>query len=114
MNHKKSGALKYLSLMTSINSYSSLKLLLDSCKVSDHMHELWYGDKKIAKEMTKEQLEAKFEFGLSYLNISRSILNNIAFKHKETIKRKDPQWPNFMAMFAASSIETINFSQSKL
>jgi hypothetical protein len=49
--------------------------------------------------MTKEQLENKFEFGLSYLNIGTSILAGNFFKHKDLVKRKDPQWPIFMNLF---------------
>lgn len=51
---------------------------------------MWYGDKKIAKEMTKEQLEKKFHFGLEYLNIGTSVLTSNCFKQKEIAKRKDP------------------------
>ena len=55
---------------------------MDSFKVSDHMHELWYGDKKVAKDMTKDQLEAKFECGLKYINFDRCITAHNGFKHK--------------------------------
>jgi hypothetical protein len=51
---------------------------------------MWYGDKKVAKDMTKDQLENKFEYGLEYLNIERSILAGNGFKHKDVIKRKEP------------------------
>lgn len=55
---------------------------MDSFKVSDHMHELWYGDKKVAKDMTKDQLEAKFECGLKYINFDRCNTAHNGFKHK--------------------------------
>lgn len=96
MNHKKNGNLKYLSLVTAFQSYYNFNSFLTSFKISDHSHEMWYGDKKVAKEMSKEQLENKFEFGLRYLNIGQSILSSNAFKHKEMIKRKEPQWPLMM------------------
>jgi Leucine-rich repeat (LRR) protein len=83
-------------------------------KVSDHDHELWYGDKKIAKEMTKEQLEKKFEFGLQYLNIGNSILSTNNFKQKELAKRKEPQWPVFLEMFAAAKFDTLNLAVCQL
>lgn len=63
---------------------------------------MWYGDKKIAKDMTKEQLENKFEFGLTYLNIGTSIMTGNYFKHKDLAKRKDPQWPIFMNLFCSA------------
>jgi hypothetical protein len=31
-----------------------MKGFLDSFKISDHAHELWYGEAKVAKEMSKE------------------------------------------------------------
>ena len=64
MNHKKNGALKYLSMQRCVNSMANLSLFFDAFRVSDVMHENWYGDKKVAKEMQKEQLELKAEFGL--------------------------------------------------
>jgi len=78
--------------------------------VSDHAAEMWYGDKKIAKEMTKEQLENKFEFGLEYLNIGSSILTGNSFKHKDLAKRKDPQWPIVMNLFTMPSLRILNLS----
>ena len=60
------------------------------------MQEMWYGDKKIAKDMTKEQLENKFEFGLDYLHIGNSLLTGFNFKFKELEKRKEPIWPVFL------------------
>lgn len=94
MNNKKEGGLKYLSAVKAFSAYTgSFKTFLESCKQSDYSHEMWYGDKKVAKEMTKEQLENKFLFGLIYFNICGSNISNICFKHKDIIKRKDPQWP---------------------
>lgn len=90
MNHKKNGSLKYLSLLFSIQNYTYFKSFIDAFMISDHAHEMWYGDKKVAKEMTKEQLENKFEFGLKYLNVGSSVLNGNGFRHKDLIKRKDP------------------------
>ncbi len=65
---------------------------------------MWYGDKKIAKEMNKEQLEKKFLFGLEYLNVGNSVLSINGFKHKEISKRKEPAWPIFMELFTAKSL----------
>jgi len=70
---------------------------------------MWYGDKKVAKEMTKEQLESKFEFGLEYLNVGNSVLNSNNFKYKDISKKKEPLWPLIMDMFAQGSLEIVNF-----
>lgn len=83
MNKKKNGTLKYLSLEACFGAYSNLDTFLNSFKISDYDAETWYGDKKIAKDMEKEQLEKKFEFGLSYFNIGRSNIMNNNFKLKD-------------------------------
>lgn len=75
---------------------------------------MWYGDKKIAKDMQKEQLEKRFEFGLIQLDIGNSSLYGNGFKHKELIKKKEPQWPHFIRMFAEASFEYINMQMCKL
>jgi len=54
MNKKKNGNLKYLSLYLAFQNYQNFKTFLESFKISDHSHEMWYGDKKIAKDMQKE------------------------------------------------------------
>ena len=60
MNFKKNGNLKYLSIANAIGNYTNMKSFFDSFYISDYSQEMWYGDKKIAKDMTKEQLENKF------------------------------------------------------
>ena len=54
MNKKKNGNLNYLSLTMCIPNYASFKTFFDAFKVSDYDAEMWYGDKKIAKDMTKD------------------------------------------------------------
>ncbi len=54
MNKKKNGNLKYLALSNGFMNYNSFKAFLESFKISDYAQEMWYGDKKIAKDMTKE------------------------------------------------------------
>lgn len=53
MNAKRNGSLEGLSLKNWFSSWSSFASFLESMRVSDYDHEIWYGDKKIAKEMTK-------------------------------------------------------------
>jgi hypothetical protein len=99
MNKKKDGSIKYLGLANAFQNYINFKSFLDAFKISDYMQEMWYGDKKIAKEMTKEQLENKLYYGLDYLDIGRSILTGNNFKHKDLEKRKQPQWPTLLEVF---------------
>lgn len=60
--------------------------------------------------MTKEQLEVKFEFGLKYLNIHKSVLNGNGFKHKEVSKKSTPVWPRFFNMISAEGFEYLDMS----
>lgn len=70
---------------------------------------MWYGDKKIAKEMSKDQLENKLYFGLEYLNVGNSYFNGSNFKYKDTIKKKEPQWPQLMEIFTQKSLKNLLF-----
>ena len=108
MNKKKNGNLKYLSMEKCIGSYANLAAFLNNFSVSDYDAEMWYGDKKIAKDMEKEQLEKKFEFGLTYLNIGLGSHGGIGFKLKDYQKKKDPQWPSLVTFLADPSIHTLN------
>lgn len=69
---------------------------------------MWYGDKKIAKDMTKDQLEKRFEFGLHYLDIGRSALGASGFKFKELSKKSHPFWPLIMQMFTSQAMAYFN------
>ncbi len=109
MNNKKSGNFKYLSMERCVQSYAQFKSFLENFRVSDQMHEYWYGEQKVAKEMVKEQLETKLEFGLSYLNIAYSNICQNYFKLKEYMKKKEIWWPMLMNIFGEKTLENLNF-----
>ena len=54
MNKRKGGNLKYVSIEKGVANCLSLKSFFDSFKVSDHDHETWYGEAKVAKDMVKD------------------------------------------------------------
>jgi len=114
MNNKKGGNLKYVSLVSCIQSYNDLENMIKAMKVSDKDMEDWYGDKKVAKEMQGDQLEKAFHFGLVYLDVSNCALTNYAFKMKNLQKENDPKWPCFMHFLASPQLETVNMSNCKL
>lgn len=60
MNKKKNGSLKYLSMEKCIGSYANLQYFFHQFNISDYDAEMWYGDKKVAKDMEKDQLEKKY------------------------------------------------------
>lgn len=64
--------------------------------------------------MTKDQLELEFHLGLKYLNISKGELLKQNFKHKDFIKRTDPDWPKIMRVFAIAGMDTLLFNKCKM
>lgn len=66
-----------------IGKIQSLEQFFESFYVSDYDNELWYGDKNVAKEMKKEQLEKNLYFGLQKLNLQDSILSKSLFRLKD-------------------------------
>lgn len=83
MNAKKNGSLEGLSLKSWFNSFGNMSQFLEAMRISDYDHEMWYGDKKIAKEMTKEQLDVVFHCKIKYLNVEDSTISNNSFKLKD-------------------------------
>ena len=83
MNKRKNGSLKLLSIERMMGSSNDIRNFFNAFKISDHSHELWYGDKKVANEMSKEQLELKFEFGLTYINFGNSTIGSNGFRLKD-------------------------------
>ena len=75
---------------------------------------MWYGDKKVAKDMTKEQLERKFTFGLTHLNLGSSVLTHNGFKFKELSKALHPKWPGLLNAFSSNTLDTVNLSVCNL
>jgi len=88
MNKRKNGSLKFLGLRGCINGYDALRQMLGACYISDKDHEEWYGDKKIAKDMNKEQLVRHYEWGLEYLDLKDCSAGNATFNLKEYQKLK--------------------------
>ena len=66
---------------------------MESFYVSDYDNETWYGDKNVAKEMKKEQLERNLHFGLLKLDLGDSLINTSTFKLKDFEIQKEPNWP---------------------
>jgi len=53
MNHKKNGSLKYVNMAGCISNAVAWSNFCSCMKISDYDHEMMYGDKKIAKDMSK-------------------------------------------------------------
>lgn len=64
MNAKLSGSLKIVSLEKWFQSSATFKAFLAGMMVSNYDHEMWYGDKKAAAKMEKEDLDRHFHYNL--------------------------------------------------
>jgi hypothetical protein len=122
-NKYKGGSLESVDLMGWFNGSNPFQQFLIYMMLSDHDHEVVFGDKNEASKMEKGQLEKHFYFGLKYLNIGekgvsakRSSIQYIGngFKPKEIVKREKPDWPLVLRMAAASSGFTFELEQASL
>lgn len=68
MNAYKNGSLEGVSFVNWLSNNISVNTFIDSLLISDKDHELWYGDKKLANEMTKEKLDKKMYFKLKFID----------------------------------------------
>jgi len=86
MNAYRNGALESLNLKNWFNSYSLFNNYISGLMISVKDHEVWYGDKKLASEMEKEDLVAKLFCKLKYLNIDGCTLTGFPYNYKEIQK----------------------------
>ena len=67
--------------------------------ISDRDHEIWYGDRKEADNMEKEQLVKKFHFALEYLSCegkNQALKLTHTFKPKDILRQTKPIWPQLL------------------
>jgi len=83
--------------------------------ISDQDHEYWYGDRKTADAMQKEQLDKKMHFNLQFLDFQGSNFNNIGvnFRPKNIVKQTNPTWPNFLHWVTKSKLD-LNLRECKI
>ena len=88
MNAYKNGSLSGVSMRNWIPSYASAESFFNYMKISDQDHEYWYGDRKTADAMQKEQLDKNLQFKLEFLDFQSGNFANIGinFKPKNIIK----------------------------
>jgi hypothetical protein len=113
MNALKNGALEHVSMQNWLNGHAALNSFCAAMQVSDQDHELWYGDKKTAQLMEKEQLVKAFHCNLKALDLGWShVLQGSAFRYKHMAKLSDPTWPCFLKL-AASTDLILNMRDSR-
>lgn len=109
MNKYKNGAFSHFSMKYCIPA-GGLQMFLDALYISDKEHEEWYGDAKIASQMTHDQLEKNLHCGLAYLNLIGSVMGDTGFRVKNYADKNDPKWPKLIEVLAKTNIDTLNFS----
>lgn len=96
MNAKKNGSLVAVSIKNWFNGHAYFTAFFESMKVSEQMHEMWYGDSKTAQKMEKDDLISKFFCNLNFLDMEgSSSMANMTFRHKTYAKQSTPVWPSF-------------------
>jgi len=113
MNARKNGSLKAVSIQNWMTSNAMLNQFVGIMEISDYDHEMWYGDKKLASKMEKDQLVKKMHFGLEYLDLQSCKLTNFGFHPKVILKQKTPVWPNFLKFVTQHDID-FNFRRCGL
>lgn len=86
MNAYRNGALEVFTMVGWFNSNSKLQTFLQGLYISKKDHEDWYGDKKMANEMVKEDLEKHLHCNLKMLNFRGSTLGGFPTNFKQLLK----------------------------
>jgi hypothetical protein len=107
MNAYKNGSLEGLSMRNWIASYANADSFVHQMNISDQDHEYWYGDRKVAEAMQKEQLDRKMHFKLKFIDFQKSNFANwgLNFKPKVIVKQTTPLWPNFLNWVTQSGLD---------
>lgn len=82
MNGYRRGALESIFLRKWFGNKSELFNFVESLLVSNKEHEEWYGDKKVAAEMEKEDLVGHMYCKLSNFDIGESTIRNFDVNYK--------------------------------
>lgn len=115
MNAYKNGSLTGVSIRNWIASYTTAELFFLHMSISEQDHEHWYGDRKTADAMQKEQLDKKLTFGLKFLDMQGGNFGNfgINFRPKNIVKQTNPTWPNFLHWVTKTKID-LNLRDCKI
>ena len=113
MNKYKNGALTHFNLKYALAT-NVLEAFIGYMYVSDREHEEWYGDSKVARDMTHDQLVKKLYFGLTYLNLGGSAMKEQNFRLKNYEVLNNPEWPRIMRVLAESGLTCLNLDKCQI
>lgn len=111
MNAFRNGVLEVLSIRKWISSGAQFKVFIQGLLISKKDHEEWYGDKKLASEMEKEDLEKNLFCKLKQLNFDECVVSGIGVNYKELLKKEKPDWPNVLKLVTMQDM-ALSFKKS--
>lgn len=107
MNAYKNGSLEAVSAKNWFANETAFRKFMSALCVSEQDHELWYGDKKVAQDMKKEQLESHMYCNLKYFDYSASPFGAYGrlFNPKTIQKMLNPVWPSFLHYVGKNAVD---------
>lgn len=91
MNAFKDGSLVGVSIRNWVTGHVWFNSFFNAMMISEQDHEEWYGDRKTAKAMEKEQLRKNFRCKLEFLDMEKSgTMAGDLFRYKNTKKFSKP------------------------
>lgn len=95
LNAKKNGSLEYIFLNgTSFKYRNFVEIFCNNLFISEHDHEVWYGDQLKAQKMTGDDYKKKFYCNLKNFSIARVGFES-AFNLNSFKKNYKPENPGF-------------------
>jgi len=113
MNARRNGALEALSLESWFRNRSSLFAFVQSLLISNKEHETWYGDKKLASEMAKDDLVGRMHYNLKFLNLGGCAVGDFGINYKQIKKQVRPEWPRILELATKAPL-TLNMKKCSL
>ena len=98
MNAYRNGALEGISIMSWFSTFLRFKNFYCAMMMSEKDHEVWYGDKKLANEMEKDQLVAKFHCNLKFMSVAGSKIGGFGHNFKKIQKMTTQEWPRLLEL----------------
>lgn len=114
MNNRKNGSLHHLSIRNTNWDLNKIEGFWTAMRISEKDHELWYGETKIAQEMTHEQLNKKLHWGLQFLDLGGSSFGTSNFKVKKYEIQSEPNWPRFIKTLGEIDLPVLDLRKSDI
>jgi len=98
MNAFRKGPLDSLVITNWFKQSITFLQFVNALYISNKDHELMYGDKKLAKEMEKADIERHMHCNIKFLNMSNSTIGGFTWNYKHILKETKPEWPKILEL----------------